>query len=101
MRIFWRNSNWGLRYRVAASPAGIIRVAVVEMEFCGDLSVKRRESSTREAGREVWHLMDTSSLPGCRAGVDMVNSSRGTVVSQEEQKWRQAAHKAGHEGCAW
>lgn len=27
-----------------------------------------------EAGREVWHLMDTLSLPGCRAGVAMAEA---------------------------
>lgn len=40
-----------------------------------------------EVGREVWHFMDTSSLPGCRTDVCMVNSSRGTaIVSQVGRK---------------
>lgn len=57
-------SNQGLRYGGTTSPAGAIRVAVVGTEFWGDLSAKRMENSNMETGREVWHLMDTSSLPG-------------------------------------
>lgn len=102
MGIFWRNSNRELRYGGTASPAGIIGVAVVGTEFWGDLSAKRRANSDLEAAGEEWHLTDTLCVPGCRAGVGMESSSRGTViVSQVEKKRRQAAPKAGHEGCAW
>jgi len=100
MGIFCRKSNHRLRYGGAVFPAGITRVAVVGTEFWGYLSAKRRENSNTGAGRQVWHFTDTLSLPGCRVSVGMVNCSRDTViVSQVEQKWSQAAHKGGHEGC--
>lgn len=81
-------SNRGLRHGGAALRAGIIGVVVLGTEFWGDLSAKRRENSNLKAERKVWHLVDTSNLPGCRAGVGMVNSSRGTVtMSQVQQRW--------------
>lgn len=78
-------SNWGLRHGGAAFHAGIIGVVVLGTEFWGGLSAKRRENSNLKAERKVWHLVDTSNLPGCRAGVGTVNSSRGTVTMSQMQ----------------
>lgn len=61
-----------------------------------------------EAGREIWHLVDTLGLSGSSAGVAVLKSRGGTAIaSHVKQKWRQAERKARlkaplrEPSCAW
>lgn len=94
--IFLRNSNWGLRYGGAPSPEGIIRVAVVGTEFWG-FSVKRegRTATWRQRGKygTLWPPWISQAAVLVGQGEQQQRPSYGVP---EEQKWRQAAWKAGH-----
>lgn len=95
MGIFLRNSNWGLRYGGAASPAGITRVAVVGTEFWGfSLKRERRTATWRQGGKygTLWppRISWAAALVG--QGEQQQRPCYGVPVVQ---KWRQSACKAG------
>lgn len=79
MGIFLRNSNWGLRYGGAASPAGITRVAVLRTEFWGySLKRERRTTTWRQGGK--YGTLWPPRISWAAALLVKVSSSRGPVM---------------------
>lgn len=97
MGIFLRNSNWGLRYGGASSPAGIIRVAVVRMGFWGfSLKRERRSAMWRQGGKcGTWWL---PWISWAAVLASQGSSSRAPVMVAEVKA---SCMQSWAKGCAW